>query len=239
MSKTNPEPFTDLEKNLPHHEMILVEGGEFEMGESEPDAEDWEKPVHVVNIPSFFIGKYPVTQKLWQFVMGDNPSDFKGEDRPVENVSWDDTQIFLEKLNALTGKVYRLPTEAEWEFAARGGNKSEGYLYSGSDRITEVGWYRENSENKTHPVGQKPANELGIYDMSGNVWEWVEDQWHLNYRDAPTDGSAWVDREEEAHRVRRGGSWMHRTRICRISIRYNNSPGSRSSYIGLRLVLSL
>lgn len=145
------------------------------MGSDDPEATDAEKPVHPVTLSSYSIGKYEVTQKLWEAVMGSNPSVFKGENLPVENVSWNDVQEFLRKLNEMTGKQYRLPTEAEWEFAARGGNLSKGYKYSGSDNPDMVAWHSGNSDWKTQPVGTKAPNELGIYDMSGNVEEWCED----------------------------------------------------------------
>ena len=219
--------------------MIEVVGDSFKMGGSDGEALNREKPIHEVSVQSFYIGEFPVTQELWQAVMNNNPSNFKELKRPVEQVSWNDTQDFLKKLNEVTGKDYRLPTEAEWEFAARGGIHSEEYIYAGSDRLTEVGWYRENSGRETHPVGKKSANELGIYDMSGNVWEWVEDQWHDDYQDAPTDGSAWVDADQGAYRVCRGGSWLRNARYCRVSFRDFNSPGFRGNSLGFRLALSL
>ena len=155
-------------------EMVRVEGGTFRMGAtSEQEADDWdrEKPVHSVTLSSYYIGKTEVTQALWKAVMGSNPSYFKSDNQPVENVSWNDCHEFIRKLNALTGQNFRLPTEAEWEFACRGGNNSRGYKYSGSNNLGSVAWYDGNSGNKTHPVGTKAPNELGIYDMSGNVWE--------------------------------------------------------------------
>ena len=155
--------------------MVYVQGGTFMMGatsEQGSDAYDNEKPAHQVTLSSFSIGRYEVTQEEWQAVMGSNPSWFKGPKRPVENVSWDDCQAFIKKLNEMTGKQFRLPTEAEWEFASRGGIKSQGYKYSGSNNLNSVAWYADNSGNTTHDVGQESPNELGIYDMSGNVWEW-------------------------------------------------------------------
>ena len=163
---------------LPQIEMVFVKGGTFMMGatpEQGSDAGDGEKPVHSVTVSDFYIGKYEVTQAQWKAVMGKNPSHYKGENRPVERVSWYDIQKFIEKLNAKTGKRYRLPTEAEWEYAARGGNQSKGYKYSGSNDIGSVAWYTNNSGDRTHPVGQKQPNELGLYDMTGNVWEWCSD----------------------------------------------------------------
>jgi formylglycine-generating enzyme required for sulfatase activity len=169
--------------------------------------------------------------------MGSNPSHFKDCDEcPVESVSWKDAQKFVAKLNAKTGMKFRLPTEAEWEYAARGGNISNGYRFSGSDNLDEVGWYANNSERKTHPVATKKANELGLYDMNGNVYEWCQDKWHDNYQDAPLDGSAW-ETGNSSHRVLRGGSWDFYAQYCRSANRYRTDPGNRGSYgIGFRLV---
>ena len=197
------------------------------------DAESDEKPTHSVTVSDFYIGKYEVTQAQWKAVMGSNPSDFKGDNLPVENVSWNDIQEFITKLNAQTGKKFRLPTEAEWEYAARGGNQSKGYKYSGSDSIDEVAWYGDNSSSTTHPVGQKSPNELGIYDMSGNVFEWCQD-WYGSYSSeaqtnptGPSSGS---------YRVLRGGSWYYYARNCRVSRRDSNFPDYRGSICGFRLV---
>ena len=153
-------------------EMVHVEGGSFDMGEEV----NFSVPLHRVTLSSYHIGKYPVTQKLWEMVMGDNPSTFKGPNRPVESVSWDDCQRFISKLNRLTRKKFKLPTEAQWEFAARGGNNSAGYGYSGSNDFYSVAWFEENSGYETHDVGELLPNELGIYDMSGNVFEWCSDE---------------------------------------------------------------
>ena len=218
-------------------EMVRVEGGTFRMGatsEQGTDAYDWEKPVHSVTLSSYYIGKTEVTQALWQAVMGSNPSNFKGSNLPVECVSWNDCQEFIQKLNSLTGRNFRLPTEAEWEFACRGGNNSRGYKYSGSNDIDNVAWYWGNSGEKTHPVGIKASNELGIYDMSGNVWEWCSD-WYADYTSysqtnpkGPQSGSG---------RVYRGGSWNGNARRCRSSNRDGNYPTSRYFDLGLRLAL--
>lgn len=218
-------------------EMVRVEGGTFRMGatsEQEDDAYSDEKPVHSVILSSYYIGKTEVTQALWQAVMGSNPSNFKGADLPVECVSWDDCQEFIRKLNSMTGQNFRLPTEAEWEFACRGGNNSRGYKYSGSNNLGSVAWCDGNSGGKTHPVATKSPNELGIYDMSGNVWEWCAD-WYGGYSSSaqtnpkgPYGGS---------YRVGRGGSWYYFVRSCRSSNRYGDNPARRHSYLGLRLAL--
>ena len=193
-------------------DMVRITGGSFTMGckdaQRDGNCADDEKPSRTVQVAAFSLGRYEVTQAQWRAVMGENPSYFKNCDNcPVENVSWNDIQEFLQKLNALTGKKYRLPSEAEWEYAARGGNQSRGYLYSGSNDPKEVAWFSENSGSKTQPVGGKKPNELGLYDMSGNVWEWCEDDWHGTYQGAPTDSRPWVDRPRGGSRVLRGGSW--------------------------------
>jgi formylglycine-generating enzyme required for sulfatase activity len=174
--------------------------------------------------------------------MGTNPSYFKGKHRPIENVSWEDTQLFLEKLNKDVrlepGQQFRLPSEAEWEYAARGGEFSQGYKYAGSEKLAEVGWYTDNSHSETKPVGLKAPNELDIYDMSGNVWEWCADQWHDSYQGAPNDNSAWVDSiDKGADRVFRGGSWDYDALRCRATYRYDLDPSLRSDDIGFRVVL--
>ena len=222
---------------IPEIEMVLVEGGTFTMGatpEQGSDAYDDEEPAHKVTLDSFYIGKFPVTQRLWKAVMGSNPSYFKGDDLPVECVSWDDVQTFLRKLNAATGKSYRLPTEAEWEYAARGGNKSQGYKYAGSNDPNLVAWYGGNSGDHTHDVGTRFPNELGIYDMSGNVREWCQD-WYGDYDSTPQinpKGSS-----SGSCRVYRGGSWYDGARGCRVSFRYYNTPDYRYYYLGFRLAL--
>ena len=222
----------------PSFDMIWVEGGAFQMGGTDENASDREIPIHQVNVPSFYIGKYPVTQDLWEAIMGNNPSGFEGLKHPVDSVSWNDAKEFIQQLNKQSGQSYRLPTEAEWEFAARGGIHTEEYLYSGSDKLSEVGWYVQNSGSQTQPVGQLLENELGLFDMSGNVWEWCEDDFHDNYEGAPVDGSAWIDRPKRAERrVLRGGFWNGTARLCRVSIRYAFQPDDRLDNIGFRLVL--
>ena len=217
--------------------MIAVEGGTFTMGgtsEQGDDAYDWEKPTHSVTLSSYRIGETEVTQALWQAVMGSNPSHFSGSQKPVEQVSWNDCQDFIRRLNALTGENFRLPTEAEWEYAARGGKKSWGYKYSGSNTIGNVAWYDDNSGSQTHNVATKSPNELGLYDMSGNVWEWCQD-WYDYYSSGsqtnPTGPSSGSDR------VLRGGGWNSLARSCRVSYRSGNSPVNRLIKLGLRLAL--
>ena len=215
--------------------MVPVEGGTFTMGatsEQGSDAWDEEKPAHEVTLSDYYIGQTEVTQALWEAVMGSNPSDSKGDNLPVERVSWDDCQVFIQKLNQLTGKQFRLPTEAEWEYAARGGRKSRGYKYAGGNNIDSVAWCDGNSGNETHPVATKQANELGIYDMSGNVWEWCSD-WYDGYQSSsqsdpqrPSLGSC---------RVNRGGSCYCNAGDCRVSYRFFGTPDFRYNDLGLRL----
>ena len=236
-SSTSSTVSLSAELNKLINNMVYVAGGTFIMGgtsEQGSDAYDDEKPTHSVTLSSYYICKYEVTQALWRAVMGSNPSGFKGDNLPVENVNWDDCQTFINRLNSYTGRNFRLPTEAEWEFAARGGNCSRHYKYSGSNNIGDVAWYDGNS-NRTHPVGTKQANELGLYDMSGNVWEWCSD-WYGSYsfysQNDPTGPNS------GSYRVLRGGSWSDLARFSRSSIRFYSSPGGRNNDIGLRLVLS-
>ena len=220
-----------------HYETVLVEGGSFQMGSS-VGHED-EKPVHSVSVSTFRIGKYEVTQSLWFLVMGSKPSSNKPCDLcPVEKVSWDEVQQFIQKLNQLTGRRYRLPTEAEWEFAARGGNKSKGYLYAGSNRIDEVAWTRSNGANKSQTVGGKQPNELGIYDMTGNVWEWCSDFYSKNfyYFTSPKDPKGPL---VGTQRVNRGGCWGAVPDYNRLTVRHSNLPAYSDFSIGFRLVLDV
>ena len=219
-------------------DMVKVDAGSFMMGATSEMQNPYgdETPVHQVILTNdYYMGKYEVTQALWQAVMGNNPSKFKGDNLPVESVSWKDCQKFISKLNKKTGRKFRLPTEAEWEYAARGGKKSRGYQYSGSSNISDVAWYAGNSSNKTHPVGTKQANELGLYDLSGNVWEWCQDC-HGSYVSSSQTNPIGV--ESGTFRVRRGGSWLNSAWGCRSSYRYCDAPDYRFNYIGLRLVLS-
>ena len=211
-------------------DMVFVEGGTFLMGSN--DGGYSEKPTHQVTLSDYYLGQTEVTQELWEAVMGNNPSDFKGAKNPVNKVSWNDCQDFTRKLNSLTGANFRLPTEAEWEFAARGGNKSRGYKYSGSDNLGSVAWYEDNSGNKAHPMGGKSPNELGLYDMSGNVWEWCADRfgsYPSSSQINPTGPSS------GSNRVRRGGSWFSITMFGSVTNRYSGTPSLSDNDLGLRL----
>jgi sulfatase modifying factor 1 len=200
------------------------------------DCKDDEKPAHPVTLSSFNIGKYEVTQAQWQEVMGANPSKFKGcAECPVENVSWNDTQEFIKKLQKLTGKRFRLPTEAEWEFAARGGTTSKGYQYAGGNTLSSVAWHYNNSNKKTHPVGQKDPNELGLYDMSGNVFEWCSDWFgkdHYNNSSSSNPKGA----SSGIHKVLRGGRWNGGAAYSRVAWRAYLLPNYHNDWIGIRVV---
>jgi formylglycine-generating enzyme required for sulfatase activity len=237
--EVKPEPATGTPANALDIEMVQVQGGTFTMGctsEQGSDCGDGAKPAHSVTLSSFSIGKYEVTQAQWKAVMGNNPSKFEGDNLPVEQVSWDDIQEFLRKLNALTGKRYRLPTEAEWEYAARGGNASGGNKYSGSNNIDDVAWYDGNSDSKTHAVGSKRSNELGIYDMSGNVREWCSDWYDKTYysnspQTNPTGAAS------GSIRVVRVGYWNDDATNCAVATRTGNVPSYRNTDIGFRVVV--
>jgi formylglycine-generating enzyme required for sulfatase activity len=242
--------------------MVFVQGGTFTMGATEEQGSDYdsdERPTYQVTLSDFYIGKYEVTQQLWEYVMkysgtaadgsrmsayaldvwlGDDPSsDYGvGDFYPAYNVSWNDiVDIFLPRLNKITGGNFRLPTEAEWEYAARGGNKSKDYKYSGSNTIGDVAWYYNNASLISYPVGTKAPNELGLYDMSGNVTEWCSDWYDENYYSSspsnnptgPTSGS---------RRVNRGGSWGSFAHFCRVSARGYGNPDNRYFLLGFRLV---
>jgi len=219
-------------------EMIFVEGGSFMMGSDSNarGANHDEFPLNLVTLSDYYIGQTEVTQLLWRTVMGSNPSRLKGDHLPVEMVSWRDCQAFIRRLNQLTGLQFALPSEAQWEFAARGGNKSRGYLYSGSNDQDAVAWFKENSGSRPRRVADKQPNELGIYDMSGNVWEWCNDWYNVrSYEDSvrndPTGfalGNA---------RVFRGGSWRNSSQFLRVAYRNYIEPNKRYNDLGLRLVL--
>ena len=226
--------------------MVAIEGGTFTMGataEQGSDAYDDESPTHQVALSSYCIGETEVTQALWQAVMGSNPSYFTGNlQRPVDHVSWNDCQTFITRLNELTGKQFRLPTEAEWEYAARGGNKSQACKYAGSNTLGDVAWYIENCyalgssspDYGTHAVATKAPNELGLYDMSGNLWEWCQDLYGSYGSDAQTDPTGVVS---GSNRVRRGGSWVCLARYCRVSRRQQDAPTVADDHLGFRLAL--
>ena len=220
-------------------EMVKVEAGTFMMGATSEmkGPYDNEKPLHQVTLTNdYYMGMYEVPQALWEAVMGSNPSEYKGDNLPVEMVSWNDCQEFISKLNSLTGRKFRLPTEAEWEYAAHGGKKSRGYQYSGNSNISDVAWYDGNSGSKPHPVGTKQANELGIYDMSGNVYEWCSD-WYGSYSSSSQMNPTGADSGSGC--VVRGGSWYDFALGCRLSYRGSITPFYRGNDIGLRLALSV
>lgn len=214
-------------------EMVFVEGGTFQMGSNSGNSD--ERPGHSVTLGSFNIGKYEVTQAQWKAVMGSNPSNFSGcNDCAVEYVSWDDVQKYILKLNFQTNMNYRLPTEAEWEYASKGGLASKGYTYSGSNDLYSIAWYVGNSGNKTHSVGSKNSNELGINDMSGGVWEWCSD-WHRDYC-MYGEINPFGDSHGGYNRVLRGGSFNEDQGDCRTVNRANHYPDHKDSQLGFRLV---
>ncbi|MBI5747553.1 MAG: SUMF1/EgtB/PvdO family nonheme iron enzyme [Nitrospinae bacterium] len=228
--KSYIEPVTGME-------FVFVKGGCYQMGDIfGGDAGSDERPMHEVCIDDFYMGKYEVTQRQWTGIMGNNPSYFKNcDDCPVEQVSWNDVQEYINKLNQKTGKNYRLPTEAEWEYAARSGGKKE--KYSGGNNIDSVGWYNGNSGSKTHPVGQKEANGLGLYDMTGNVWEWCQDCYGENYyKNSPKNNPKGASSGQ--YRVLRGGSWFSLAWFTRATNRAGNFPDGRDYGLGFRVVVS-
>jgi formylglycine-generating enzyme required for sulfatase activity len=247
---------TSAQRHPAEPEMVEVEGGTFTMGctaEQGSDCYDNAKPAHSVTVRSFQIGKYEVTQAQWKAIMETTVRQQRdkdchncslageGDNYPMYYVSWDEAQEFIKRLNVATGKSYRLPTEAEWEYAARGGNRSQGYKYSGSNNIDEVAWSGDNSGEQTHPagsqnhpVGTKKANELGIHDMSGNVWEWCQD-WYEDYSASSQQNP--VGANNGSNRVLRGGSWNNNAVYCRVAPRVSYSPGYNSFSLGFRVVL--
>jgi formylglycine-generating enzyme required for sulfatase activity len=244
-------------------EFVLIPAGEFEMGSPSDEEGRWdnEGPVHRVTIgKAFYMGRYEVTQEQWREVMGGDPPRFKGDDfflhflyflldfmegdlsrfkgdnLPVERVSWDDVQEFIRKLNEKEGTdKYRLPSEAEWEYACRAGTATRYSFGDSKSKLGDYAWYYDNSGDKTHPVGQKKPNPYGLYDMHGNVWELVQDEWHSDYDGMPTDGSAW-ESGGGANRVGRGGDWGISARFCRSACRNYGDPGIRDRSVGFRLL---
>ncbi|MCU7242757.1 MAG: SUMF1/EgtB/PvdO family nonheme iron enzyme [Microcystis aeruginosa WS75] len=216
-------------------EMVSLPAGKFLMGSSDSDR---EKPPHQVKVNSFAIGKYPITQAQYQAVMGNNPSHFKNNPQnPVEKVSWNDAQAFCQKLSRITGKTYRLPTEAEWEYACRAGTTTRYYFGDDANQLGDYAWGRENSNGTTHPVGQKKPNGWGLYDMSGNVWEWCEDDWHDSYAGAPDDGTAWIDNDNrsQSEKCLRGGYWGNDPNYRRSASRVMYSPHIHNLIVGFRV----
>ena len=227
--------------------MAEVEGGNFMMGNE--SGMNFEKPLHEVLVPDFEIGCFPVTNELFSKVLGtvglEIPLHLQGPPRlPIKQVTWDIVQLFLQLLNTFPeiqscnnrdGRIFRLPSESQWEYAARGGKRSQFFPFAGSYRLNEVGWSKENSYASPKAVGMKLPNELGLYDMSGNVWELCEDHWHKSYIGAPRDGSAWIDLEKNIKRVVRGGAWFTIADGCRISIRYEMVNFVRAPGTGFRL----
>ncbi len=231
----NGQPLRDL-SDTP--EMVFVEGGTFRMGSNEYES---EMPIHTVIVPSFWIGKYPVTFEEYDHFCTETKREKTNDNswgrgrRPVINVTWDDAQAYCEWLSLKTGKKYRLPAEAEWEFAAKGGILSKGYTFAGGNDPDKEVWYGGNSGAQTHPVGEKTANELGLLDMSGNVWEWCADNWHDNYAGAPVDGSTWTQNGDNSSRVLRGGAWGSSADYCRPGDRHRSHPVDWDSDRGFRL----
>ncbi len=230
--KTYTDPITGME-------FVLVRGGCYQMGSpaTEVDRDDDEGPIHKVCVDDFYIGKYEVTQSQYQKITGSNPSYFKGKNRPVEKVSWNDAQSYIAKLNNKSGKSYRLPTEAEWEYAARSGGRGEKWAGTNSESsLGNYAWYNSNSGIKTHSVGRKRANGLGLYDMSGNVWEWCSDWYEEDYYKQ----SPWSNPQGPStgsYRVFRSGCWSNDKGSLRSASRYRNFPDNRYYYLGFRLVL--
>jgi formylglycine-generating enzyme required for sulfatase activity len=228
-------------------EFVLISAGEFDMGSPtrEKRRKLWESPVHRVTIEKpFYLGRYPVTQEQWQKVMGNSPSYFKGEKHPVENVSWNEIQVFFRKLNALDNTdgndlIYRLPTEAEWEYSARAGTTTAYFFGDDESKLTEYAWFLENSGLETHPVGLKKPNPWGLYDIYGNAGEWVQDEYHISYKGAPTDGRAWENSFPSVStpvRIRRGGGWNGNAGCCRSAERLFAAQDKRLNSLGFRAV---
>jgi formylglycine-generating enzyme required for sulfatase activity len=238
------EPLNGIGEALPL-QMVLIPGGNFMMGspDTEPDRSEDEGPVHEVNLSTFFMGRYPITQAQWRVVsslpeiaceLQPNPSDFSGDNRPVEQVSWYEAVEFCDRLAKATGRPYRLPSEAEWEYACRA--RTQTPYYFGSKITEELGNYggKETTAVDHFQIG----NAFGLSDMHGNVWEWCQDHWHSNYEGAPDNGSAWLTEDESSGRVLRGGSWFNGSWYCRSAYRDFSDPGYRSDYLGFRVVCS-
>lgn len=234
-------------------EMVAIPAGSFMMGapEDEEDSRDSERPQHRVSVPAFLMGKYPVTQAQWKAVEGFpqvkqalalDPSRFKGDNRPVEKVSWLEAVEFCARLSNHSKRKYRLPSEAEWEYTCRAGTTTAYFFGDDTAQLENHAWYDKNSGRETHPVGQKPSNAFGLFDMHGNVWEWCEDDWHGNYKGAPTDGRAWVnnnDNRSQGNKLLRGCSWYTGAEVCRSAFRYDDVARGQYVSSGFRVVCSL
>lgn len=249
-SINSPISVNDQIRNSIGMEFVLIPSGEFDMGSPsrEKRRKLWESPVHRVSIKkSFYLGKYPVTQEEWGGVMENNPSYFRGKKHPVETVSWEEAQVFIQKLNTFEnadGKspFYRLPTESEWEYAARAGSMESYFFGNCESRLTEYAWFLKNSGLETHPVGLKNPNPLGLYDMYGNVGEWVQDEYHISYKGAPSDSSAWENPFTGISvpvRIRRGGGWNGNAGCCRSAERLFAAQNMRLNSLGFRVVREL
>ncbi|MDK2938525.1 MAG: hypothetical protein PWQ51_689 [Methanolobus sp.] len=236
----------DLEHEISNSigmDFVLIPAGQFYMGSDSTPIVAFDDPLHEVNIGNdFYMGKYEVTQIQWETVMGTNPSYFKGDKLPVEQVSWNDAREFIRRLNKLENTdKYRLPTEAEWEYACKAGNDTDFSFTNEATDLDEYGWSDSygwcaiNANGTTHPVGEKKANAWGLYDMHGNVWEWVQDSWHDNYENAPADGTAWEE-ENSSDRVGKGGSWMDGPNYCKSAFRGSLDANSTSYVLGFRIV---
>jgi formylglycine-generating enzyme required for sulfatase activity/tRNA A-37 threonylcarbamoyl transferase component Bud32 len=218
-------------------EMIYIPAGGLEMGSPNGVGDDDEHPQHPVDVSAFYMGKYPVTQAQYTAIVGNNPSRFKGENLPVEQVSWFDALRFCQNLAAMFRNQYRLPSEAEWEYACCAGTAARYYFGDDEAQLTDYAWYADNSSSKTHPVGQRKPNQWGLCDMHGNMWEWCEDTWHDNYNGAPSDGSAWIsENKNDSLRLLRGGSWLNLPWLCRSAFRFRLDADLRYNNIGFRVV---
>jgi sulfatase modifying factor 1 len=244
-SKAPSKPKTPIDPKLAEvvksieEKMIKIEGGSFTMGCFNPQDTEcyfWEKPRHNITISTFYVCKFDVTQKEWKALMGATPAAKYCAECPVVNVTWFDAQLFINKLNQLSGKNYRLPTEAEWEYTAKGGNKSHGYKYAGGDEALTVAWYDSVISREVHPVGQKAPNELGMYDMSGNVWQWCSDWFNEKYYSSSPSNNPSGPSTATKDRVVRGGSWWGPRRDCRVANRDKFPPDSKDDDVGFRVV---
>jgi formylglycine-generating enzyme required for sulfatase activity len=243
-----------LSKDI-HLDLVEIPAGSFKMGtpESEKESLNSERPQREVTLNTFCMGRYPITQEQWRVVatlpqinqeLNPDPSKFKGDKRPVETVSWLDAMEFCRRLSKHTRREYRLPSEAEWEYACRAGTTTAYSFGENAAELGEYAWYSDNSESQTHPVGEKQPNGFGLYDMHGNVWEWCADDWHDSYKGAPKDGSVWIKDDKnyeapETSNLLRGGSWYISARLCRSACRLNFDARSQDDHVGFRVVCVL